>query len=275
MELLMLRLVMILFLFSSFLFSEETSKRHFDENNESRRDVLYANLAGAAVITAWGILNWDYGKNKPHAGNEGWFNHDTKSGGADKLGHFYSTYLIGSALSGLYASWGYEKKEAALYGALSSFLVMNYMEFGDAFSSYGFSYEDFVMNTMGAASAYLLYAHPELSGKVDFRLEYVPSFKTVDVVTEYEKMKYLIALKAEGFESITHPWLRYSELHLGYYTRNYEGGFSSQSERIIYLGVGINLSRLFRQNGYEKTARFFNFYQPPYTYLPFEHDFNR
>ncbi|MBE0499359.1 MAG: DUF2279 domain-containing protein [Campylobacterales bacterium] len=271
----MLRLVMVLFLFSSFLFCEETSKGRFAENNESRRDVLYTNLAGAAVITAWGIVNWDYGKNKPHAGNEGWFNHDTKSGGADKLGHFYSAYLVGSTLSGLYASWGYEKREAALYGSLSSFLVMNYMELGDAFSSYGFSYEDFVMNCLGAASAYLLYAHPELSGKVDFRLEYVPSFKTVDVVTEYEKMKYLITLKAEGFESISHPWLRYSELHLGYYTRNYKGGFSSQSERIIYLGVGINLSRLFRQNGYEKTARFFNYYQLPYTYLPYEHDFSR
>jgi hypothetical protein len=274
MELLMLRLVIILSLLFALLFSEETPKRRFGENNESRRDVIYANLTGAAVITAWGIANWDYGKNKPHAGKEGWFSHDTKSGGADKLGHFYGAYLIGSSLSGLYAYWGYEKKEAALYGSLSSFLVMNYMEFGDAFSSYGFSYEDFVMNTLGAASAYLLSAHPKLSRKVDFRIEYVPSFQTADVVTEYEKMKYLIALKAEGFESITHPYLRYGELHLGYYTRNYKGGFSSQSERIIYLGVGINLSRLFRQNGYEKTARFFNYYQLPYTYLPLEKELN-
>jgi hypothetical protein len=261
----MLRLLIVL----SFLFSCALA-----EHNESRRDILYTNLAGAAVITAWGITNWDYGENKAHAGNEGWFSRDTKYGGADKLGHFYGAYLIGSALSGLYEYWGYEKKEAAFYGAFSSFLVMNYMEFGDSFSSYGFSYEDFVMNTLGAASAYLLSAHPELSRKIDFRIEYVPSFKTVDVVTEYESMKYLIALKAEGFDTMQNAGLRYTELHLGYYTRNYEGGFSSQSERIIYLGIGINLSAIFRQNGYTKTAYFLNFYQPPYTYLPFEKDLN-
>lgn len=270
----MLRLVIILTLLFSFAFSEETRKRHYGENKESRRDILYANLTGVAVITAWGLVNWDYGQSKPHLSSEGWFSHDTKNGGADKLGHLYTSYLVGSSLSGLYAYWGYKKQEAALYGALSSFLIMNYMEFGDAFSSFGFSYEDFVMNTLGAAGAYLLSGHPELSKRVDFRIEYVPSFNTLDVVTEYEKMKYLIVFKAEGFESVTDPWLRYGELHLGYYTRNYKSGFSSQSERIIYLGVGISLSRLFRQNGYEKTARFFNYYQLPYTYLPFEKELN-
>ncbi len=271
----MLRLVFILsFLFTS-VFSEETSKSRFAQNNENRQDILYTNLAGAAVITAWGIANWDYGASKPHAGSEGWFSRDTKSGGADKLGHFYTNYLIGLALSGLYEYWGYEKKEAAFYGAFSSFFMMNYMEVGDSFSSYGFSYEDFVMNTLGAASAYLFYMCPELSKRIDIRIEYIPSFENADVVTEYERMKYIVALKAEGFDAVRNSYLRYTELHLGYYTRNYKDGFLPQSERIIYLGIGINLSAIFRQNGYTKSARFLNFYQPPYTYLPLEKDLNR
>jgi len=244
----------------------------FAENNESKKDVLYTNLIGVGAITAWGIANWDYGKKTPRSGSEGWFGHDTDSGGADKLGHFYASYVVGSGLSGLYESWGYEEKDAALYGSLSSFLLMNYMEIGDAFSEFGFSYEDFLMNTLGSFSSYIFYTNPELSKRVDLRIEYIPSFETADVVTEYEKMKYIVAFKAEGFDLISNPYLKYTELQMGYYTRNYKSGYSQESERIIYLGVGINLSRMARQNDYKKTARFLNYYQIPYTYIPFEKD---
>lgn len=263
----MFRFVLALSLLFTFLFAD---------NNESRRDILYTNLAGAAIITAWGLANWDYGKDSPHMNNEHWFSSQTDSGGADKLGHLYGTYIIGSGLSGLYESWGYQEHEAALYGSLSSFFVMNYMEAGDAFSrDLGFSYEDFIMNALGSVSSYVLYTHPELSKRIDLRIEYLPSFTTADVVTEYEKMKYLIALKADGFECITHPSLRYTELHIGYYTRHYNGGFSEESERILYVGIGINLSRIASHYGYQKTARFFNYYQAPYTYLPFEKNLNK
>ena len=30
----------------------------------------------------------------PHTGKEGWFGHDTPEGGADKMGHLYSSYLM-------------------------------------------------------------------------------------------------------------------------------------------------------------------------------------
>jgi len=263
----MVRLIIILSLFFSLLFAED---------NVSKKDILYANLVGTAVITAWGIANWDYAESSPHSESEGWFGRDTESGGADKLGHLYASYFIGSGLAGLYESWGHTEKDAALYGSLSSFFLMGYMEFGDAFSSdLGFSYEDFLMNTLGAFSAYVFYANPELSKRVDLRIEYIPSFGTGDIVTEYERMKYLVAFKAEGFDFVTDPYLQYTELHLGYYTRNYEGGFSQESERVIYLGVGINLSRVARTNDYQKTARFLNYYQIPYTYLPFEKDLNK
>lgn len=262
----MFRLTLIFFLTLTLVFAD---------NNESKKDILYTNLVGMAVITTWGVANWDYGKSKPYSDNEEWFGRETESGGADKLGHFYASYIMGSGLSGLYESWGYEEKEAAFYGSLSSFFLMNYMEIGDAFSAFGFSYEDFVMNTLGSFSSYFFYTNPELSKRIDLRIEYVPSFDTADIVTEYEKMKYLIAFKAEGFDFITNPYLKYAELHMGYYTRDYSGGYSQESERIIYLGIGINLSRVARRNDYKKTARFLNYYQVPYTYIPFEKDLNR
>jgi hypothetical protein len=104
---------------------------------------------------------------------------------------------------------------------------------------------------------------------------YVPSFESKDVITDYESMKYLIALKAEGFDFVSNPYLKYAELHLGYYTRNYAGGYSDQSERIVYLGVGLNLSKLTREYGYAKTSRVLNYYQLPYSYVPLEKDLNQ
>lgn len=241
------------------------------ENNENRNDILYTNLAGIAIITGWGIANWDYGNSSPYAKNEGWFGAQTKYGGADKLGHFYTTHILSSGLSHLYENWGYNRGDAALYGSLSSFSIMNAMEIGDAFSAQqGFSYEDFIFNTLGSITSYLLYTQPQLSKRIDLRVEYIPSFKTADIVTEYDNMKYLIALKADGFESITNPLLKYGELHLGYYTRNYTAQLVHERERVLYIGIGINLSKITRQNGYNKTAALLNYYQLPYTYLPYE-----
>lgn len=262
--------------FRSLILSAFLSVSLCAETVENDHRILYANLAGVAAIAAWGVAFWDYGDNPPHARSEGWFERDTKSGGADKLGHFYSAYLVGTGLSNLYESWGYDRNDAALYGSLSSFFLMNAMEVGDSFSEkLGFSYEDFILNTVGSAASYLFYTYPDLSAKVDFRVEYAPRFDTADILTDYERMKYLIALKADGFETITDPWLRYAEFHVGYYTRHYDDGYSDQSERMLYVGIGINLSRIIARNGYSKTARIFNYYQLPYTYVPLENDLNR
>jgi len=272
----MVRFVILLFFITSSLFSNNTVQTPIQKDTKSSKDILYTNLIGAALITGWGVANWEYGKSSPHSDEEEWFGRHTQSGGADKLGHLYASYLVGSGLSGLYEGWGYSEEDAGLYGAISSFFLMNYMEVGDAFSKeFGFSYEDFLMNTLGSVSSYLFYTNPELSKRIDLRIEYLPSFDTADIVTEYEKMKYLIAFKAEGFESISNPYLKYTELHLGYYTRAYKSGISQQNERIIYLGIGINISKILKENNYTKAGRFLNYYQLPYTYFPLEKDLNR
>lgn len=253
-----------------------TGSSLYAQHAQSRSDILYTNLAGAAFIAGWGFANWEYGKSAPHTSNEGWFGNQTKYGGADKLGHFYGSYLIGSSLGRLYESWDYTQNEAALYGSLSSFFLMNVMEVGDAFSAQqGFSYEDFTVNTLGALCSYVFYTHPELSKRVDIRIEYLPSFKTADVITEYEQMKYVIALKGDGFDFISNPVLRYGELHLGYYTRNFIGASVQERERILYVGIGLNLSKTARQNGYNTTADVLNYYQLPYTYVSFDNNLNR
>ena len=245
--------------------------------DELMNRVIYTNVIGAGVIALWGTAFWDYFTIAPVAGDEGWFGADTKYGGADKLGHMYSTYLWSLGFSSLFEYWGMSEEESLIYGPLTSWVFQGMMEVGDSFSeSQGFSYEDMVMNTLGAVFYYVREKYPVVKETLDFRLEYVPDFNSeVDIFTQYNSMKYLMALKFSGFESMEDTPMKYFELQLGYYTRGYQDHDAySTKERVIYAGIGINSSEVLKALGWTKTSEILHYYQLPYTYVPFGYDFD-
>lgn len=240
------------------------------EERSAEQKVFWLNTAAMGTIVTWGLINWDYGQRRPAARSEEWFGRATKSGGADKLGHLYSGYLISHLFSSAYRAWDYPAETASRMGALSSLGLTTLMEVGDSFSPFGFSYEDMVMNTLGAGLGYAFDHYPELQRKVDLRLEYHPSlsgeFKG-DLVTDYEHHKYLVAITAAGFDAIDNPILQALELHFGYYSRGYDqvsADLPDQRRRTLYAGIGLNVGRLL-QPLWE--TRLFNYLQLPYTYL--------
>lgn len=242
-------------------------------NEEQQSLALKTTLVGAGMVTVWGVINWDYFTVSPNAESEGWFGNDTESGGADKIGHAYSTYAFSHALGYLYEYWGFDQKNAALYGTLSSYAIMTYMELGDAFSDFGTSYEDLIANTVGAVLGYVLFKNDDLSSKIDFRWEYNWRFSDPDIVTDYENSKYLLALKLNGFEVTQNSWWRHLEFHLGYYTRNFDS-VGGDKERNLYVGIGLNLTDLLYRNSWKKTGTVLRYIQLPYTSITAEHDFN-
>lgn len=229
---------------------------------------LVLNAGTAAAVLIYGYVKWDYGKSSFNFQNEGWFERDSKSGGADKVGHFWSSYAMSHLYSYVYRKWGYTESEANLYGALSGLGFQALMEVADGFSpSQGFSYQDMIMNIAGAGVGYIWGKYPGLARKIDFRLEYKPEFSSRDfgIFTNYERQRYLIALKASGFDFIKNPYLRYLEFHVGYYARgykDYEEGGPDDRRRKIYVGLGFNVSRLVQK--YVKTT-VFDYFQIPYT----------
>jgi hypothetical protein len=246
-------------------------------DEELKKRVIYTNVIGAGVIALWGISFWDYFTVSPVAGNEGWFGADTKYGGADKFGHMYSTYLWSLGFSSLYEYWGMGEDDALLYGPLTSWIFQGMMEIGDSFSeTEGFSYEDLIMNTAGAAFYYVREKYPEVKRKLDFRLEYVPDLNSnVDFFTQYNSMKYSFALKFSGFDAMEDTPMKYFEMQVGYYTRGYQDHDNYTSkERVAYVGVGINSSEVLKAMGWKKTSKILNYYQLPYTYVPFGYDFD-
>ena len=234
--------------------------------------VFISNIIGVTAITTWGVLNWDYFKNKPQAKNEGWFSNNTKDGGHDKLGHFYISYALSHGLAAIYENAGYTARQGAFLGSLSSFGMTTWMELGDSFSSYGFSYEDFLMNLIGSMTGYFFYSNPAIAEKIDIRFEYRPDFNETDFFTDYENQKFLLALKFDGFEFAQNNYFKYLELHLGYDIKGFPDG--KNRERNIYFGIGINISRLFKQASMPRISKAFNYIQLPYTYIQIDKNLN-
>ena len=262
-------LALLCFFLTSFSWAQQDGSSQSEEKESLTREqkTLLLNAGSMAAILIYGFAKWDYGKEAFHFENERWFERNTKYGGADKLGHFWSSYGMSHLYSHIYCKWGYTKSEANLYGALSSLGVNTFMELADGFSSQGFSYEDMVMNLLGSGVGYIWGKYPSLARKIDFRVEYTPEFNSRDFgfSTNYERQRFLIAAKADGFDFIKNPYLQYLEFHVGYYARGYrnyrEGGLDDR-RRNIYLGFGFNVSKLMQK--YVGT-RVFDYIQLPYT----------
>ena len=267
-----MRSVISLFLLSLTLFAQSGDQERLSKWEK----VLLTNAAMGGAIVAWGFTQWEYGTEDLHSGDEGWFGKETSNGGSDKLGHFYTNYLMTRIFSPLFHDWGYSKERAALYASLSAAIQsVLVMEVGDATSpEHGFSYEDFLMDLLGSVVGYYWEIYPSISNKIDFRVEYLPDFDDFrsDFTTDYEHMKHLLVVKASGFEWFRNNFAQYFEFHLGYYTRNFHHNSVypiEERERYLYVGIGLNLSHLLRPL-MGRYATFFNYYQTPYTYIPYD-----
>ena len=239
---------------------------------------LAVNGAAALAIAAYGFQFWDYGETNFQVIDEGWFGQNTSYGGADKLGHAYSSYLFTLGFASLYEGWGYERSQADLLGAISSMTAFTLIEVGDGFSKNGYSWEDVAVDAAGVAFGYWRRRVPAVGRLVDFRAEYIPSETFLegehsDIVTDYSGFKYLLAFKLDGIEKLSRTPLGWFELQVGYYTRGFATGddeFFDEKKRKAYVAIGLNVPRILSKLGLRKLGKFFEFYQAPYTYVPYD-----
>jgi len=235
--------------------------------------MLLYNVGGLAVVAGYGLWKWDYGANSFEFTDEGWFGKNTENGGADKFGHFWSSYALSHLNAYIYRQWGYTDREANLYGVLTNLGFQTFMEIADGFSpSQKFCYQDMAMNLLGAGVAYVWGNYPSLARKVDFRIEYKPYFDSRDTEfsTKYDRQTFLMAVKADGFDFIKNPYLQYLEFHLGYNAsgfKDYEPGGPDNRQRTLLVGLGFNVNKLVQKIW---DTRVFDYIQIPYTSINLE-----
>lgn len=226
-----------------------------------------------------------------HISNEGWFGADSQNGGADKLGHAYSSYVSTRLMTQGFKWAGYPQQRAAKLAGLTTGAVMLGVEIMDGFTvEYGFSKEDLVMNLSGVGVGTLLELYPQWDEVFDIRFLYWRSddarkLDERDPISDYSGQTYLLVTKASGIPALhDYKALRYLEFAIGYGSRGYQptpGKYAPQfpKERNLYYGLSINLSQLLNDFVYKEkkpsriTEGLLEYLQVPGTALLFEHQF--
>ena len=276
----MKKAIFVFFLFLTQLFSEDFVE-NFNYDTKMLNDVLLFTdnpqkgllLDTSLVITgiaAWGFTQWNWGTESFHISSEGWFEKESKTGGSDKTGHLYMTYLLSRVFASRMEDRGYTLEESSFWGAVSGLTARTLLELGDATSPYGFSKEDWIADAVGAGLAYWIRANPRVDDFLDVRIEYWPKNNSEgrsDLTTDYSNMRHLIAFQLSGFEAIQDTPLRFIEVQAGFYSRGYRSYDTMSESQHAYVGIGISLSALSRESNVNVLENIFEFYQPGHTYI--------
>jgi hypothetical protein len=213
----------------------------------SHADDLKLEVGGIfALLTYSGIRDWKWGTAYWRFNPEGWFGMDTGSGGKDKLGHAYSSYVM-TELFYLRLRNKYGKAApVTVYPPIFSWILMLYVEFFDGFSvDHGFSYEDLVMDTVGVSASFFRNTFPSVGRVVDYRLEYFPSetMQGFHPMIDYMGQKFLLAFRPGGLDFLHYTPARFIELYVGYYTRGFKNPAPNHPKlQRLYVGIGMDLA---------------------------------
>ena len=177
-----------------------------------------------------------------HVTREHFFGANTLDGGADKAAHFADYFVISKEFSYIFGRLGYSENAALWMGLLTSMVGGALNEVGDGFSHPGFSYEDIVMDWLGAGYATLLMATrtDDLLGVRTSHLDGYPH----DVFSMDLKLSGL----ARRLNLNIGP-LRYLLFSFTYGTKGYPDGPPAERQRQIGLEIGLNLEQILQDLG--------------------------
>lgn len=234
----------------------------------------------AAAATYMTVLNVEKiakeGGKKFHFQNEGFFGKGTINMGLDKLAHAYDTYLFAEILRArIDRKTGGEARGSAVTAAVLASGLMLYGEVYDGLKkSSGFSWQDVVMNSSGAAFSIIRNEVPGLKEKLDFRVLVTPNsdIYTFDGTRHFRQQRYLAAFKLAGFEKLKKSPLRLVELHMGYMASGFTARERERGDLLkhrIFFGVGLNVGELLFGSTSTRAGRaarsVLNYVQVPYT----------
>jgi predicted lipoprotein DUF2279 len=177
-----------------------------------------------------------------HVTREGFFGANTLDGGADKAAHFSDYFVISKEFAYIFGKLGFSESSALLLGLGTAMVGGALNEVGDGFSQPGFSYEDIVMDWLGAGTATLVSATRtgDLLGVRTSHLDGYPH----DVFSADLKLSGL----ARRFNLNIGP-LRYLLLSVTYGTKGYPDGPVAERQRQVGVEIGLNLEQILTDLG--------------------------
>ena len=213
------------------------------------RDAILATTVTVTAVT--GFVAWWYRglDTRMDIAHEGWFGADTYSGGIDKLGHMFSFY-VGTRMINRGFGWAGLPADESL--ALSTTVALGLglgIEVLDGLArggTYGFSWQDLVMDAAGVGLARYAESNPGFDRWFAFR--WLRS-SVGDPQRRYDHHQYYAVLRLSGWSALgeLNP-LRYVELMTGYGAIGFRGeselASADERRRTLYVGIGLNLTEL-------------------------------
>ncbi len=244
--------------------------------------------SGATLVgSAWNSFG-DGPNQKWHFTREGWLGQNTYAGGGDKASHVVSYYIVAKLLAGVNLELGMKKDDAVLLGGAVSMAAGLVTELGDGRGKYGFSYEDLVMDWIGAVSAIGI-AHYGLDDLVGYRAGLVPEPPAVccpygGTGKDYTQEIYTADLKIAGLGRRMRfdPWLaRYLMVSVSYSAKGYPYANPDLRAREVGFELGLNFGEILRalhvppDKWWSKILYFgFDVLRIPYTQIGMYYDLN-
>jgi Predicted periplasmic lipoprotein (DUF2279) len=211
------------------------------DDREPRRWLGALVIGGELAVTAGkGLLG--HRAETFHVTREHFFGANTLDGGADKAAHFADYFVISKEFSYIFGKLGYSENAALWMGLVTAMVGGALNEVGDGFSHPGFSYEDIVMDWLGAGYATLL---------VGTRTDDLLGVRTSHL-DGYHHDVFSMDLKLSGLArrlNINIGPLRYLFFSLTYGTKGYPDGSPAERQRQVGLEIGLNLEQILKDLG--------------------------
>ena len=271
-----------------------------DDGEFPWKKVGSAAIVGGIYGTAWTWVSAAWWSRKSDSNgfvfhNEGAFAVDTYGGGADKLGHYYTAYLMNRGFAGILEWGGFPRTTSIVTATALTGVFFTAIEFKDAYHlKYGFSWGDIVSNTSGQLTALGLMLLPQLDRAISVKIMYFPSADFFHALStdgplntpeDYSGQTYLLAYHFASLPFVNREKslraLRYLDFSIGFGTRGYKPVPDPPTpvRQDLSFGFSVNFQALFDdllwpERGTPSTGtqvvHFLNeVYQIPYTRVPF------
>lgn len=195
----------------------------------TKKEVLTYGIAAQTVATAYIEYQWWWkGNYHPfHYQWEGFLN--DYSLGVDKVGHFYTSYLYFNALKEVMQWGGFDSSTIGWTAVGLPFFYALSVELGDGFSTYEFSPDDLMFNSLGIGFGYLQYRYPVFKN-FKIKWSYYPSGKIpLDqywiLTDDYDGHLYWLSMDVHNLlpKGIDAYWPKELNLAIGYGGKNLYG----------------------------------------------------
>jgi hypothetical protein len=243
-------------------------------------------LAGSAVSVLW--------SGHEHTGfnfaNERWFGEASYAGGADKASHFVFYNGLSRGLGVAYQDLGYAKDKAVTMAFATAVAAGLIVEIGDGLTVFGFAWEDFAMDTLGAGAAALI-THYDMDDTIGFRFGTVsaeqpdPCCRTPGIGKDYSEEIYTADLKLVGFArrlNLRPGPARFLLVSMSYGSKGYRYSPPDFRQRNIGIELGLNIPEILTVAGVPDNKwwgqliyGFFNFFRVPFTSIGVYYDLNQ